>query len=132
VSTPEVSGHDLRAAVEANRELGPDYSDAVVDSFLEKIEARLDERVNARLAELTPSRRRGLADLSRDYRRGLQTGTMIGIGGVGIPLFLHMYNVTYYGVATGRDFWAILLVASAGICGAGFARLFRRERRRVP
>src|SRR5215471_5640541 len=83
VSTPRVSAQDLRAAAEVHQELGPLYSDAVVDAFLEKVDARIDERVNARMTELTPVRRRGLAGLSSDHRRGLQTGTMIGIGGLG-------------------------------------------------
>ncbi len=128
VSTPRLSGQDLRAAAEAHQELGPEYSDAVMDSFLEKIEARLEERVNERLVELTPARKRGLAGLSRDHRRGLQTGTMISIGGLGVPIFLHLYTATYYVFGAARDFWAALLVASAGVCGAGFARLLRRER----
>src|SRR5215475_12150050 len=33
----------------SHRELGPEYGDAVVDSFLEKVEARLDARVDARV-----------------------------------------------------------------------------------
>jgi hypothetical protein len=123
-----LSAQDLRAAAETHRELGPDYSDAVMDSFLEKLEARLDERLSARLDELTPPRRRGLAGLSKDHRRGLQTGTMIGVGGIGSLVFLHIYSVTSYSAATAKDFWAALVIVSAGICGAGFARLFRRER----
>ena len=126
VSTPPVSSQDLRAAAEAHRELGPEYSDAVVDSFMAKLEARLDERVNARLAELTRPRRRMLARLSRDRRRGLITGAMIGWGGLGVPLFLHLYSGARYWMGTARDLWAVLLVVSAGLCGAGFARIIRR------
>jgi len=126
MSTSNLSSQDLRAAAEAHRELGPEYSDAVVDSFLAKVEARLDERVNARLAELTPPRRRMLARLSRDRRRGLITGAMIGWGGLGVPLFLHLYSGAGYWMGTARDLWAVLLVASAGLCGAGLARIIRR------
>jgi len=57
MTTPPLSGQDLRVAAEAHRELDPEYGDAVVDSFLEKVEARLDARVEARLADLTPPRR---------------------------------------------------------------------------
>jgi hypothetical protein len=35
---------ELHAALEARKELGPDYEPQVVDSFLERIEKRLDER----------------------------------------------------------------------------------------
>src|SRR5260370_42215365 len=34
MSTPQLSVHDVRAAAETHRELGPEYSEAVVDSFL--------------------------------------------------------------------------------------------------
>jgi len=123
-----LGAQDLRAAVEAHQELGPEYSDAVIDSFLEKLEARLDERVSARLADLTPDRKRMATRLSKDQRRGLQIGAMIGIGALGVPVFLHFYTVTSYVVALTRDIFAVLLVASAGMCGAGIARLFHRER----
>jgi len=122
-----LSAQDIRAAAEAHRELGSEYSDAVVDSFLAKVEARLDERVNARLAELTPPRRRSLARPSRDRRRDLMTGTMIGSGVLGVPLFLHLFNATYYALGTGRSLWAALLVTSAGMGGAGLARIRRRK-----
>ncbi len=128
MSTPPLSGPDLRAAAEAHRELGPEYGDAVVDTFLEKVEARLDARVEARLAELSRPRRRLLTRLNRDQRHGMLAGAMIGAGVLGVPLFLHLYTVTYYGMGTARDFWAALLVASAGMCGAGFARTFHARR----
>ena len=35
---------ELQAALEARRELGPDYEPHIIDSFLERIEHRLDER----------------------------------------------------------------------------------------
>jgi hypothetical protein len=39
-----VSAEDIRAAAEVHRELGPDYGDAVVESFL----ARIDEHYRLR------------------------------------------------------------------------------------
>ncbi len=96
MTTPPLSPQDLRAAAEAHRELGSEYSDAVVDSFLEKIDARLDARVNARLAELSRARTRPLAKLSTDQRRTLLTGMAIGVGGVGVPLSLMAYNAAVY------------------------------------
>ena len=35
---------DVRAAVEARRELGPEYEDEIVDSLLAKIDRKLEER----------------------------------------------------------------------------------------
>jgi hypothetical protein len=126
MSTPHMSAQDVRAAAEAHRELGPEYSDAVVDSFLEKIEARLDERVNARLAELSPPRRRPLARLSHKGRHNLLTGVAIGVGGFGVLLGLMYYNRHIYNPDGGL--WAAILIASAASCGAGLARLFRSKR----
>ena len=124
-----MSAQDVRAAAEAHRELGPEYSDAVVDSFLEKIEARLEERVNARLAELSPTRRRLLARLSTNQRRNLLARVAIGVGGIGLWLSLMWwYNAVWNTSAGLRDFWAAILLASTVSCGTGLARLFGRKR----
>jgi hypothetical protein len=128
MSTPPLSGQDLRAAAEVHRELGSDYGDAVIDSFLEKVEARLGARVEARLAELTPPRKRRLASLSSDQRRKLLARVAVGVGGVGVPLSLMAYNATWYMSGQSRDFWAALLVTSAGTCGAGLSRMLRGRR----
>jgi hypothetical protein len=42
---------EIRAAAAAHDELGPEYSDAVVASFLERVEEEIDARVDARMAE---------------------------------------------------------------------------------
>jgi hypothetical protein len=39
------ASEDLHAAIEARRELGADYEPQLVESFLERIEKRLDERL---------------------------------------------------------------------------------------
>src|SRR5207237_5386143 len=53
--TQVVPTHELEAAVRAQRELGPEYEDAVVGAIVEKIERRLAERQRA----LKPRRHRG-------------------------------------------------------------------------
>jgi hypothetical protein len=73
---PTVDRHDLETALEARRELGPEYEPQVVDSFLERIERRLDERVGAQ----RPSERRPIPLL-------LPLGSLgIGIGATGAAL----------------------------------------------
>jgi len=42
---------DLKAAIAARRDLGPDTEDHVVESFLARVEQRIDLRVDRRLAE---------------------------------------------------------------------------------
>jgi hypothetical protein len=50
-----VRREEAQAALEARRELGPAYDDAVVDALVEKIEQRVAERPPARReGEITP------------------------------------------------------------------------------
>ncbi|MEU8380106.1 hypothetical protein [Streptosporangium sp. NPDC048865] len=44
------SGDELRASVEARRDLGPEYEDSLVEGFLEKVDRELDRRVDDRIA----------------------------------------------------------------------------------
>ena len=65
---------EIRAAAAAHEELGPEYSDAVVASFLERIEEEIDARVDARMAEARPE-----AAAGQESRRALWRGIAIGI-----------------------------------------------------
>jgi len=66
---------EIRAAAAAHEELGPEYSDAVVASFLERVEEEIDARVDARMAEA----RRPDAPAGQDSRRALLGGIALGI-----------------------------------------------------
>ena len=66
---------EIRAAAAAHEELGPEYSDAVVASFLERVEEEIDARVDARMAEA----RRPEAPVGQDSRRAQWRGIAIGI-----------------------------------------------------
>jgi hypothetical protein len=46
-----LSPHEIRASAEIHRELGPEYDQAVVGAFLERVGKEIDARVEARLAE---------------------------------------------------------------------------------
>jgi ferric-dicitrate binding protein FerR (iron transport regulator) len=52
MSDSPVGPDDVRAAAQTYRELGPDYHDAVIASFVDRIDREVDARVEARLAEL--------------------------------------------------------------------------------
>ncbi|NUT38743.1 MAG: hypothetical protein HOV86_02050 [Thermoactinospora sp.] len=54
MTTPS-PGDELRAAVSARRDLGPDFEDAIVESFLDKMGKEVDRRVDERLASVRPS-----------------------------------------------------------------------------
>ena len=51
VTDSPLSAGELRAAAETHKELGPDYRDAVLDSFVERVGREIDARVDARLAQ---------------------------------------------------------------------------------
>ena len=83
MSDSPLSPQEIRAAAEVHRELGPEYSDAVVASFLERVDREIAARVEARLAGVP---RTGPA--KTDSRSTLLTGIAIGATVCGIPLLL--------------------------------------------
>ena len=72
MNTSPVSPDDIRAAAAAHQELGPEYSDAVVAAFLERVDRAVAARVEARLASMRQ------ASARRASRRTLLTGLAIG------------------------------------------------------
>ena len=46
-----MSAGELRAAAETHKELGPEYQDAVLQSFVDRVGREIDARVDARLAQ---------------------------------------------------------------------------------
>ena len=49
MSTSPLSPQEIRAAAEAHKELGPEYSDAVIESFLERVDREITARADERL-----------------------------------------------------------------------------------
>ncbi len=86
MSTSPLSPQEVRAAAEAHKELGPEYSDAVVESFLERVDREIAARVDARLAPAP--REQGAQPAQSNGRRMLLTGVAIGIFVTGIPSVL--------------------------------------------
>jgi hypothetical protein len=86
MSDSPVSPEDIRAAAETYAELGPEYHDAVVASFLDKIGREVDARVEARLAAAAPAapppRKRRRAPLTR--RRVLRDVTAAAAGALAV------------------------------------------------
>jgi hypothetical protein len=78
---------EIRAAAAAHEELGPEYSDAVVASFLNRVEEEIAARVEARMAEAPrPEAPRAGVPADQDSRRALWRGLAIGIviGGIAV------------------------------------------------
>ena len=81
-SSSSFSPNEIRAAAETDRELGPDYRDAVVDSFLDKVGREIDARVDARLAVA-----RQVPQQPERPPRRISEVAMVGLTmGLGIPL----------------------------------------------
>jgi hypothetical protein len=89
VAEEVVQREELSAALAARRELGPEYEDAVVEAFVDKIERRLEERMKTAPRRHQPS---GLA-------------VPLGSLGIAIPLL---------GVAGGTaGIWGVVVVCIA-------------------
>jgi hypothetical protein len=115
---PEDTGptrDDLTAAVGARRELGPDYEDAVLDSFLARLDRQMQERVDAAVAER--SRRTTLYPGERDP--GLTLGIVSVIAGIPVTA-----------ITMGTEELAGLIVAWGGIAAVNVAHAWGRRRRR--
>jgi len=84
MSTSPVDPEDIRAAAEIYRELGPEYGDAVVASFLDRVDRAVTARVEARLAE--ERRKLPVTRNRRNLMRGVALGVCAGalVAGVSI------------------------------------------------
>jgi N-methylhydantoinase A/oxoprolinase/acetone carboxylase beta subunit len=83
MSTSPLSPQEIRAAAEVHKELGPEYSDAVIESFLERVGREITARVDARLGPVP--REQPVQQVQSNSRRTLLTGAAIGIFVAGVP-----------------------------------------------
>jgi hypothetical protein len=115
MATPDPTRDELEAALGARRELGKDYEDAVLDSFVARLDQTIDARVEAGVAE-----RLGPGGKLRDG--GQDKGFIIALVslGTGIPIS---------GIAAGVTDLGGLIVAWAGIAAVNFAYAFGQRRR---
>ena len=86
MSASPLDPQGIRAAAEAHKELGPEYSDAVIESFLERVDREITARVDARLGPV--SREQPVQPAQSNSRRTLLTGVAIGIFVTGVPSML--------------------------------------------
>jgi hypothetical protein len=114
MSDSPLSRQDIYAAAAAHDELGPEYSDAVVASFLEKVEKEIDARVDARLA----GRRQPVPPAERDDLRTMLKGAAVGIGVSGLALLVVGGNADE---RLHRFLWVLLLLVVICTATAGWA-----------
>ncbi len=84
----QLARQDVAAAAAAHHELGPEYSQAAIDSFLEKVDSEIAARIDARLGGAPQPRSRTADVATRHERRALWTGLVIGSAAAGIPFTL--------------------------------------------
>jgi hypothetical protein len=115
-----LSPKDIRAAAGAHHELGPEYSDAVVASFLEKVDQQIAARIDERLAAGAPRS----SPAEREKRRALAKGFAMGVASSAAVVLL------VFGIKPGHHalLWllAIAVVLGAGVRWAGQHWTIRR------
>jgi hypothetical protein len=79
MGTSPLSPEDIRAAAGAHHELGPEYSDAVVASFLERVDQEIAARVDERLAAGRPGARPVEPGNRRAMIKGFATGVACSV-----------------------------------------------------
>jgi hypothetical protein len=113
MGTSPLSPEDIRAAAGAHHELGPEYSDAVVASFLERVDQEIAARVAERLAASRP-RARPVRPAEPENRRTLLKGFAIGVASSGATILL------VAGAQAGHH--ALLLLPVLAVVGGAGAR----------
>ncbi|MBB6551943.1 hypothetical protein [Nonomuraea rubra] len=71
---------DLQATLDARRDLGPEYETALVDSFVERLDATIAARVRAELDHADPVR------VKRRHPTAPMVPIVLGSLGIGVPL----------------------------------------------
>jgi hypothetical protein len=107
MSTSPLSPQEVRAAAETHKELGPEYSDAVVEAFIERVDREIAARVDARLGPA--SRERPVPSAEPNGRRLLLVGVAIGIFVAGVPSI--MVAESAGGVIPGDEISVLLVIA---------------------
>jgi hypothetical protein len=119
MSTSPLSSQEIRAAAETHRELGPEYHDAVVESFLAKVEREIEARVDARLAASRPAPSRQLDAATLAKRRLALRHMALGSVGAAIPLSIFSRWVYLHDMSPG--FWILSLAVMWILIGVVYA-----------
>ncbi|MDL2077501.1 hypothetical protein QNN03_13740 [Streptomyces sp. GXMU-J15] len=122
---------ELNATLHARRELGEEYESALVDSFLEKVDQRIDTAVERRVRRQMAEQQMVVARGERSPKPTDSFGERYGFGIVSLVLAIPLS-----GIGAGVAHLPGLLVAWAGIVGVNVVQtvrtqpdLFRRRHR---
>ncbi|MFF4381997.1 hypothetical protein ACIQI7_32725 [Kitasatospora sp. NPDC092039] len=119
---------DLDATLQARKELGPEYEDALVDSFMKRLDARINARVERSVAErIDDYEPRSRHDRGHPRRSGFgkRSGTGLAVTSlvIGVPL-------TAIAGSPESGGFAGLVVCWAGIVGVNLAAALGELRNR--
>ncbi len=114
---------ELAATLHARRELGEDYESALVDSFLEKVDQRIDGAVDRRVRRQVAEQQMVVARGSRSPDKSTDTwGERYGFGVVSLVVAIPLS-----GIGGGVADLAGLFVTWAGIVGVNVAWALRNS-----
>ncbi|MDW4906023.1 hypothetical protein RB628_11925 [Streptomyces sp. ADMS] len=111
---------ELDATLQARRELGDEYESALVDSFLEKVDQRIDGSVERRVRRQLAEQQMVVARDSRGPKSTDTFGERFGFGIVSLVLAIPLS-----GIGGGVAGLPGLLVAWAGIVGVNAVQAAR-------
>lgn len=113
---------ELDATLQARRELGEEYESALVDSFLEKVDQRIDGAVERRLRRQLAEQQMASARDARSPKATDSWGERFGFGIVSLVLAIPLS-----GIGAGAAGLSGLLVAWAGIVGVNVVQAARTD-----
>lgn len=111
---------DLNASLQARRELGEEYESALVDSFLEKVDQRIDSAVERRMRRQFAEEQMTVARGSRSPKATDSWGERFGFGIVSLVL-----AVPLSAIGGGLGHLPGLIVAWVGIVGVNAVQAAR-------
>ncbi|GAA3446798.1 hypothetical protein GCM10018955_62370 [Planomonospora venezuelensis] len=117
---------DMRATIDARRDLGPEYETALVESFVERLDATIASRVRAEIHAAGPAPYPAQPYPGQPYKKPKRSGNpsipiALGSLGIGIPLT---------GIAAAEAGLAGLLLAWGGIVTINIAHAIGNWRHR--
>jgi hypothetical protein len=125
VTDSPLSAGELRAAAETHKELPPEYRDAVLESFVDRVGREIDARVDARLAQAAARAPQHTAPMPPARRAPKQFSVLaLALGSItlGIP-------ISAIAVAAGAHpagLWGLLVVWIAiAVINLGYAAKIR-------
>lgn len=88
-----MSSAEISAAAHVHTELGPEFSDAVVESFLDRVDRQIGARIDAHIADAGLRRARQVDQATLARRRTLWAGAAIGAVAAGTPLTIFAFRM---------------------------------------